>query len=64
MHTPYYEQHCEGSPAIKPNNWERLSCEMTTKRTSLAAAIVVAPHLSGVALRAVHLIAKVTLLVD
>ena len=37
---------------------------MTTRHTSLAAAIVVAPQLDGVAVDAVHLIAKVTLPMD
>ena len=41
-----------------------VSCEMTTMYTSLGAAIVVAQQLDGVALHAVHLIAKVTLQVD
>ena len=41
-----------------------VSCEMTTKPASLAAAIVVAPQLDGVAHHAVHLIAKVTQPVD
>ena len=38
--------------------------EMTTRHTSLAAAIVVAPQLGGVALDAVHLIAQITLPMD
>ena len=41
-----------------------VSCEMTTRHTSLTVAIVVTPQLDGVALHAVRLIAKVTLPVD
>ena len=41
-----------------------VSREMTTRHTSLAAAIAVASQLDSVALHAVHLIAKATLPVD
>ena len=41
-----------------------MPCEMTTRRTSLAAAIVAVEQHDGVALHAVHLIAKVVFLVD
>ena len=41
-----------------------VSSEMTTRHTSLAAAIFVAQQLDGVTHHAVHLIAKVTLRVD
>ena len=38
-----------------------MSCEMTTRHTSPAAAIVAVEQHDGVALHAVHLIAKVAL---
>ena len=41
-----------------------VSCEMTTRHTSLAAASVVAQELDGVALDAVHLIAEVAQSMD
>ena len=41
-----------------------MSSEMTSRHSSLAAAVVVAQQLDGVALHAVQLIAKVTQLVD
>ena len=41
-----------------------VSCEMTTRHTLLAAAMVVAQELDGVALDAVHLIAEVALSMD
>ena len=47
-----------------PSPLRDVPCKMTTRHTSLAAAIVVAQQLDGVALHTVHLIAKVTVSVD